>query len=222
VKALAGARSVIWNILRRAEHTVLLPVNFNADTMQRLLAEVVDEQRDAKCSRVILDFGRLDFIDPVGVVVLSNLIEYFRLLKCRVTFRNHSTPTQAVKFLDDAGFFKRYIGKNVFADSAPRATTVPLELIHSDEAHGYLLNRLMPWIGNEVGLSADSIDAVRASLEEVLHNVRDHSGVKIGCTFAQHFPNRNRIQIAISDFGDGIPTVVRTKHPETSDTAALR
>ena len=80
----------------------------------------------------------------------------------------------------------------------------------------------MPWVGRSVGMSAESLASVRVSLEEILHNVRDHSGVEVGCTFAQHFPNKNRIQIAISDFGAGIPNVVRQKRPETSDPAALR
>lgn len=80
----------------------------------------------------------------------------------------------------------------------------------------------MPWVGDAVGMSVESLAGVRVSLEEVMHNVRDHSGVEIGCTFAQHFPNKNRIQIAISDFGAGIPNVVRRKMPMTSDSAALR
>jgi hypothetical protein len=71
-------------------------------------------------------------------------------------------------------------------------------------------------------MSPDSLASVRASLEEIMHNVHDHSGVQVGCTFAQHFPRKNRIQIAISDFGDGIPSVVRKKVPEVSDPAAIR
>lgn len=81
----------------------------------------------------------------------------------------------------------------------------------------------MPWIGQEVNLSDDSLSALRTSIEEIFHNIRDHSGVGIGCVFAQHYPRKKEIQIAISDFGQGIPTLVRTKLPEIlSDTDALR
>lgn len=81
----------------------------------------------------------------------------------------------------------------------------------------------MPWIGQEVGLSNESLSALRSSIEEIFHNIRDHSGVGIGCVFAQHYPNKKEIQIAISDFGQGIPTLVRTKLPNIiSDTDALR
>lgn len=213
---------MIWKVLFPIERTVLLPQSFNADTMLPFLSQVVDEQRDAKCSKVVFDFARLGFVEPVGVVVLSNVIEYFKLLKCKVAFKNHLTQTAGTKFLDDSLFFERYLGKKLFSSSAVRPTTIPLNLIHSERAQEYLLKTLMPWVGESVGMSPESLAGVRVSLEEVLHNVRDHSGVKVGCTFAQHFPNRSRIQIAISDFGAGIPNVVRTKLPDTADPAALR
>ncbi|WP_349743632.1 histidine kinase [Roseateles cavernae] len=213
---------MIWNVIFPVKRTVLLPHYFNADTMFAFLAQVVDEQRDAKCSTVVFDFARLSFVEPVGVVVLSNVIEYFRQLGCKVLFKNHTMSTGGVRFLDDALFFERYLGERVFPGSSPRSTTIPLGLIHSQRAQEYLLHTLMPWVGNAVGLTPESLAGVRVSLEEVLHNVRDHSGVSIGCTFAQHFPQRNRIQIAISDFGSGIPNVVRTKRPDTGDAAALR
>lgn len=213
---------MIWNVLFPVERTVLLPQSFNADTMLPFLSQVVDEQRDAKCSKVIFDFARLNFVEPVGVVVLSNVIEYFKLLSCKVMFKNHTKQTPGAKFLDDSLFFQRYLGKKLFGAAPVRSTTIPLNLIHSREAQGYLLKTLIPWIGDAVGMSTESLAGVRVSLEEVLHNVRDHSGVEVGCTFAQHFPNKNRIQIAISDFGAGIPNVVRNKLPDTSDPAALR
>lgn len=213
---------MIWNVLFPVERTVLLPQRFNADTMLPFLSEVVDEQRDAKCSKVVFDFARLKFVEPVGIVVLSNVIEYFRLLKCKVAFKNHSHSSPGIQFLDDSLFFQQYLGNKLFSKSRTRPTTIPLNLIHSRRAQDYLLNTLMPWVGDAVGMSSDSLVGTRVSLEEILQNVKDHSGVEVGCTFAQHFPNRNRIQIAISDFGSGIPSVVRTKLPHKSDAAALR
>lgn len=133
------------------------------------------------------------------------------------------TPsTRGTRFLDDSLFFERYLKKKLFEASSVRSTTVPLKLLHSEENENFLLYTLMPWIGNVVGMSPDSLAGVRVSLEEVLHNVQDHSGVKVGCIFAQHFPNKSEIQIAISDFGAGIPAVVRRVSPELSDTEALR
>lgn len=46
---------------------------------------------------------------------------------------------------------------------------------------------------------------------EIFNNIDDHAGsdVKVGCFFAQHYPNKDRVQVAVSDFGKGIPANVR-------------
>lgn len=213
---------MIWNILAKKEITVELPSSFNAWTMYQFVAQLLSEQRDAKCSKVYFDFTRVTFIEPVGVVVLSNLIEYLKKLGVSVWFKGHKTRTKCTAFLDDSGFFEQYLKVRIFDGSGLRSTTVPLKLIAQTEFTSYLYMKLIPWIGREVGLSEQSLSALRTSLEEIFHNVDDHSGVGIGCTFAQHFPNKKQIQIAISDFGQGIPNVVRTKLPKLTDPEALR
>lgn len=213
---------MIWSILSKKEITVELPGSFNAWTMYQFIEQLLSEQRDAKCSKVYFDFSKVTFIEPVGVVVLSNLIEYLKKVGVSVWFKGHKIRTKCTAFLDDSGFFQQYLKGPVFAGSVLRSTTIPLKLIAQTEFTSYLFMKLMPWIGREVGLSEQSLSALRTSLEEIFHNVNDHSGVGIGCTFAQHFPNKNEIQIAVSDFGRGIPHVVRTKLPELTDPEALK
>jgi anti-sigma regulatory factor (Ser/Thr protein kinase)/anti-anti-sigma regulatory factor len=213
---------MIWNILFQRELEIVIPRTLNADTMFTFVDGAIDEQRDARSSKVALDFGSLEFIEPVGVVILSNLIEYLRKCGVKVVFKNHTARTVAIKFLDDSQFFVEYERRAIFQDCAVRPSTIPLNRIHNDRSQEFLLHKLMPWIAKSVGLTAQSLVSTKVALEEILHNVRDHSGVQIGCTFAQYFPNKNRIQIAISDFGCGIPEMVRTKLPDVSDTHALR
>ena len=92
----------------------------------------------------------------------------------------------------------------------------------SKDATSFLYFKLMPWIAREVGLKEESLSAIRTSIEEVFHNIRDHSGVGVGCFFAQHYPRKNEIELAISDFGLGFPAQVRTLIPSISDTDALK
>jgi len=213
---------MIWNILCQEEITVDIPRTFNATSMFQFINKAVDDQCNAKCSKICFNFAKLDFIEPVGIVVLSNLIQYFHKMKVKVTFTGHKTNSNANHFLDDAGFFNQYLGKYAFQSSSQRSTTRELMLVSNSEATNYLYFNLMPWIGLEVNLSDDSLSSLRSSIEEIFHNIRDHSGVEIGCVFAQHYPRKKEIQIAISDFGQGIPTLVRTKLPKISDTDALR
>ena len=212
----------MWNILLKKDIEIQLSVNFNIGTMYPFIDKVIDEQCDAKCSELTFDFSKINFVKPVGVVVLSNLIEYLRKTKVKVRFKGHTANTAANVFLDDAGFFNHYLKEYVFENHASRKTTIPLELVANKDATSFLYTKLMPWVGREVGLSEDSLSAIRTSIEEIFHNIRDHSGVGIGCVFAQHFPRDRTIELAISDFGFGIPELVRTKLPGISDTDALK
>jgi len=210
------------NILFKKDVVIQLPVQFNVDTMYPFIEKVIDEQCDAKCSKLTFDFSKIRFIEPVGVVILSNLIEYLKKAKVKVFFSGHTTKTPSNIFLDDSGFFNHYLNKFMFESHSARSTTIPLQLVANQDATSFLYTKLMPWIGREVGLSEDSLSAIRTSIEEIFHNIRDHSGVGIGCVFAQHFPKKRVIELAISDFGLGIPVLVRTSIPNITDTEALR
>jgi len=213
---------MIWKILGSREITVDLPKRFDKWSMYTFIDSVINEQLDAKCSKIFFNFEQLQFIEPVGVVVLSNLIEYFKRLKVSVWFKGHTSATLPIKFLDDSGFFKQYLSKSLFESSAIRTTTIPLHLVANDRATEFLYFKLMPWIENEVGLTESSLATLRSSIEEIFHNIRDHSGVNIGCAFAQHYPKKSEIQVAISDFGFGIPQVVRNAIPQLTDPEAIR
>jgi len=213
----------MWDILDRFNpHVVQLPARLNMDDLFKFVDKVVDEHVDVRSSAIVFDFSELAWIEPVGIVVLCNLIEYLRLAGVKVTFRNHKVDRGCLRYLDDCKFFERYLKRQIFEGSKERAGTVPLQLIAHDEAFQYLSFRLIPWVGDIVGLSKASLDSMRACLEEIFHNVKDHSGVGIGCAFAQYYENRAEIQIAISDFGRGIPELVRTVLPNINDRDALR
>lgn len=77
----------MWNILFKSDIEIQLPVNFNVVTMYPFIDKVIDEQCDAKCSKLTFDFSTLRFIEPVGIVVLSNFIEYLKKIKVKVFLR---------------------------------------------------------------------------------------------------------------------------------------
>jgi anti-sigma regulatory factor (Ser/Thr protein kinase) len=189
--------------------------------MQSLISQVVDEDGQSKWSRVRFDFATLNFIDPTGVVVLCNLIDYLRRVGASVKVRVKRPYSQCVEYLDDLGFFKHYGGESLRPHAALRRTTVPIERVESHKMFAYLENQLMPWIADRVGLAQESIATVKTCFEEIFHNIDDHSGVDIGSAFAQFFPKNDHIHVAISDYGVGIPSVVRRKVPGILDPEAL-
>ena len=213
---------MIWKINSPSKLVINLPLNFNCDTMYTFIATAVDEQRNAQSSKIVFDFSSLKFIEPVGVVILSNLIEYFKKLNVKTFFSGHKFITEPISYLDDAGFFKLYLGETIKTISKPRITTMPLNLVTNQRAVGFVHGNLIPWIANNLDVNESALDTIRVSIEEIFHNIQDHSGVPIGCVFAQSFPKISRLQIAISDFGLGIPANVRKVCPELDDRDALR
>lgn len=202
--------------------TVSLPRTFNMNSMRQFISAAVIKQAETRAKKILFDFTALEFIEPEGVVVLANTIEHFRQAGVRIEFSGLRSAGPAKRYLDDSGFFLHYLKKRLFIGSSPRDTTVPFELFPAKNYVPYLYQNLMPWIGSSVNLSEDTLSTIRACLEEVFHNIDYHSGVDTGCVFAQHFPQKKRICIAISDFGIGIPTRVRTRASEASDAEALR
>src|SRR5258706_50245 len=127
------------------EQTILLPHRLTRETMQSLITKVVDDQGEPRFSRVRFDSSRLEFIDPTGVVVLANLVDYLRRVGARVRVRVTKPYSESIEYLDDFGFFKHYGGASLRPHAAIRNTTVPLARVASDRIFEYLDHQLMPW-----------------------------------------------------------------------------
>lgn len=198
-----------------------LPRQFNAETMYPFLERALEIAGTTTSGLLHLDFHALQFIHPEGVVVLANLIRYIESRGTKIVFRFSAVNTPANIYLDDCGFFLEHSGKRLFGTGELRSTTMPIQRIDGDRSTEYLYWKLIPWIARAIEESPKSIDALRTSLEEIFHNMRDHSGVDAGCVFAQHFPAQKEIRIAVADFGAGIPSTIRSIHPAATDRHAL-
>ena len=116
-----------------------------------------------------------------------------------------------VKYLDDSQFFADYLDEPLSDLASPRSTTVPLQRIAYQEYFGWLESQFVPWLSNRLNMTEKSFSSIKACLGEIFNNIKDHAGegVEVGCFFAQHYPHEDKVQVAISDFGVGIPSNVR-------------
>lgn len=199
---------------------IYIPRNMNDSALGVVLSRLV-KATEAGNRYIVMDFSQLVFCDPVGVAALANYIAYFQSAGVEFKFRNHDVRSDANKYLDDAGFFEEFLGNRAFEDSGLRNTTIPFKCFDKNNYIGYLYERLAPWIAQEVNLSSDTMESIRACLEEVFHNIEFHSKAAKGFTIAQHYPKKSVIKIAITDFGIGIPTQVRSLLPELNDPDAI-
>ena len=111
---------MIFKILSKGDLNIALPQSFNKDTMIDFIEKLIDGNKNAKGAKIYFDFSALEFIEPEGIVTLSNLIEYFRLKELNIFFKNHKHSSGALRFLDDAGFFKHYLNKNAYSSDRDR------------------------------------------------------------------------------------------------------
>ncbi|MGZ0020047.1 hypothetical protein [Nitrosomonas sp. wSCUT-2] len=193
---------------------ISLPVSFDRVSMYPFIDAAITSQNESKAGKVVFDLRKLKTITPTGVIVFSNLIEFFKKNRVRVEFENYESKFDAISFLDDVGFFKLYVGQNLERANNSKFKNMPLELIAKDDYIGYVHFQLIPWIAMQARLGGEgSLAPLRSCIEEVFLNINDHSGVDMGCTYTQFDPKELKMTIAVSDFGRTIPAVVRENNP---------
>lgn len=202
----------------------MLPYTFNRVSIYAFIDQVIDENYDSRCGKIVFNFSNLNFIYPAAVTVLSNLIEFLRLSKVKISFIGHS-PNQvnsaAISYLDDSGFFKQYLKHSLRDHAVVRSTTLPLELVEYSKSYEYMGFRLIPWLARNLDVDERALSTIKVCFQEIFNNINDHSQVKIGCSFAQYYPQKNELIMTISDFGVGIPYNIRKDIQDITDHEAI-
>lgn len=202
---------------------IKIPGQFSGLTMTRVTNQIVDAAVGGKLpAQVCFNFGTLGFIEPAGLVFLSNLIDWLRGEKeCEVAYSGVDEKSASVRYLDDCGFFATSYGKALDEQAAPRRSSMPFARVAQQNSHEWLDGHFIPWLSARLDQSAATLAPLRICVSELLNNIADHTRFNIGGVAAQHFPNANRLQIAIADFGIGIPRSVAKLRPGLSDTDAI-
>ena len=208
--------------MQASDMSIELPRNFNAGTMYPPIMRALNSLETSGLEALDIDFKGLKFIEPVGVVILSNLIEYVIRRNVRVTLSGLSKFSEGTVYLDNSGFFERYLGCKLRPYAKCPPSCLPLTMVSNAQAVGYLHASIIPWLSDVLRTSEASLATIRVCLDEVFSNINFHSGVDFGCMHIQQFKQSNEIQIAISDFGVGIPSNVRRIRENINDSAALK
>ncbi|MFM0218248.1 STAS domain-containing protein [Paraburkholderia caledonica] len=213
---------LLGDIFNRPDTVIPLPNRLTKETMYPLLSNVLRQVSSGKNPPIQIDFSTLKFIDSAGVTVLSNLISFLRRLDVKVNPKGHKGLTEPIKYLDDSGFFQSFYGYSISENPEVRPTTLPLQLVEYPRSYEYMGFKLVPWLARALKTEDRCLGAVQVCFQEIFNNINDHSGVGIGCSFAQHYPKDDTIQFTVSDFGMGIPKRVRTLQPELNDQQAIQ
>ena len=94
--------------------------------MYPFLGIAISSQSEARAGKVVFNLRQLNTITTTGVIVFCNLIEYFKENKVKAGFENYESNSDAIKFLDDVGFFKLYLGQELQRANNSKFRNMPL------------------------------------------------------------------------------------------------
>lgn len=200
---------------------ISVPQSFDRYHMYSLLDQIITKDGNPIDAEIILDLSKLNFIEPVGVTILANLIEWLNKIEaiCKLGYVKYGN--ESIKYLDDSLFFQRYLGHKLDDKSCVRPTTIPLQNVTYQSSYQWVENNFIHWLSGRLYYTPKSLSIIKTCMGEIFNNIQDHSTENIGCVFAQHYPRSNEVKIAISDFGVGIPYNVKKLKPCLTDSEAI-
>ncbi|MCR4365443.1 hypothetical protein NT852_06345 [Bacillus amyloliquefaciens] len=95
---------------------VRIPEFFKRNSMHLLIDKVIDSDMRPMNNEMNFNFCELKYIEPPGVTILSNLLQWLHSKGVEVIFTYPSDIKDRIKkdaliYLDDSMFFKKYLGE---------------------------------------------------------------------------------------------------------------
>ncbi|KXJ37250.1 hypothetical protein AX282_20710 [Bacillus spizizenii] len=210
---------------------VRIPRVVKRNSMHLLIDKVIDSDMQPLNNQMNFNFCELEYIEPPGVTVLSNLLQWLHSRNVEIIFtypsdiKDRRTKDRIKRdpliYLDDSMFFKKYLGNCLTDRAAVRPTTIEIQDVAYNDSYQWLQFQFIPWLASRLDLNPVSLNDVSMCFGEIFNNIKDHAQQNIGCIFAQHYPNKHEVNITISDFGVGIPNTIRNVMPSLTDKEAL-
>lgn len=202
--------------------TVQLPYRFTCDALYSFTQSVVGLDGLPQDNNFLFDFVNLGFIDGFGLTIFSNTLEWLRALGVHVEISNFNMlDKDCIRYMDDCGFFTKYLGAPLRNGCSPRQTTLPFTHVAHADGHGWLEYNFTPWASYALDVPAGALGSTRTCIKELFNNILDHSNRESGYVHVQHYPRVSRVNITVSDFGRGIPNSIRNQFGAMSDQDAI-
>lgn len=200
---------------------VVVPSRFNVDTVPHFMAQIVSSDGHPVDDKFVFDFSRLQFVEGDGLTVLGNTIGWLNSRDILCSFMNHTINTPPLRYMDDCGFFRDYLGSPISAAASVRTTTLPLRRIRHAQSFAWLSIDFTGWLAPKLNTVPAALADICTCIKELFNNIRDHSLQDTGYIHVQWHPNVSSIKIAISDFGQGIPASIASQFKGFDDGAAI-
>lgn len=189
-------------------------IYLNFQCINKILS--IAENREKDKSNIAFDFSNTSWIDAEATPFLGVLVQNFQDQNLNI-YAKLPENQNVVKILEKNGFLFTYgLSKNRLADVY--GTTIPYSVLNSrndDEIDEFLENRVFKLIHQHI--KKDEIEIIRDAVNEISHNVKDHSTQSLLYFCGQFYPSKKHIALTLTDNGITIPKKI--KHKFTSKLA---
>lgn len=126
---------MIWGILRK-KRNYILPARCNMETLLPLISGTIEENTSPRMTKLTFSCKAVQDADPIGIVVLSNLIEFLRNQGTDAKIINVGPLCKASEYLRTAGLADKYAdrqekkGNNGFSGNI-----LPLETVRNEQRY---------------------------------------------------------------------------------------
>jgi hypothetical protein len=169
-----------------------------SDTMIRLY----NLAKSAKDNDVVFDLNKSESLTPFGVVMLTSTIDECFRKKKKCSYIEPIKPSIKA-FLVDIGFNSLFHLNT--GDIVPdRMQTGTFQLRRVKGLDALIPETLTDIIGYHVNISPGLNYSLRLSLNELMTNVIDHSGVQNYYVCAYTYPDKGQLRLCMADRGIGI------------------
>ncbi|RZS80624.1 ATP-binding protein [Pigmentiphaga kullae] len=199
---------------------VTLPRRSSRAQFFELLSVVLDPDMNVNCRRIHFDFSLVADWGIGAIATMSNLIEILRKADVKISYGGFQT-CPAGAFLEQTGFYQRYLDNDEAFRRGATRHMLPLELVDYERSHAYIENRLKPWLESALDWEEGQGASIEVCMKEIFNNIVDHSMVDVGCAIACADPKRRLIDICATDLGVGIPANVKKKIGDVGDGRAI-
>jgi len=169
-----------------------------SDTMIRLY----DLAKNTIDDEITFDLSKSEYLTPFGIILLTSTIDECsrRGKKCYYKAPNSLLIKQ---FLNEIGFNDLFkLKRNNIDDVKMHAGTFQLRRVTGLDA--LIAETLTELIAHQVNISSGLNYSLRLSLNELMTNVIDHSGVQNYYVCAYTYPDKGQLRLCIADRGIGI------------------
>lgn len=202
-----------------------LPSKMKKETIPKLTHEVFDSNLYPKSDYFEFDFKKVDFIEPGGIVALTNIISLLQQKGVKGILKLGGEPgsekhQKMLNYLADSWFFIRKFNKEAVKKPSNLPTLLPLQEINFSKIFSWKNYQLDFWLKQNTK-SSSSFSNIKTVVEETYNNIKDHSTEEVGCIFGQFYPRKGELVLCISDFGIGIPNSLKKICPDLKDNELL-